>query len=286
MASGGTQQAMDSSDSPITPSSPSSSPSLPVAVRLGTLPAPSMPPPPRSQRPTGETPIRDRDSPVPLIPPGPTPPPPSARDREGLAALVPPLNPPPPIRDRDVPTGPLPAPTPPPPPIRDRDSPIALIPPTPAPESVAASRAIADQLAGLERWASANRRHATRTAVRFWLLKAVAGGGAIAASVAASFGWMPWVAALTALVVLAVAIDSASSAPPNFAHEMAFADIRHLQNSVKLSWDKVCVSRPDPQDPARQLAAIAILDEIQAKREQIRRYMASPEAALGPGQAA
>jgi len=243
-----------------------------------------MPPPPRSQRPTGETPIRDRDSPIPLIA-VPTPPPPSVRDREVPTALIAPLTPPPPIRDREVPTGLLPAPTPPPPSVRDRDSPVALIPPTPAPESVAASRAIADQLAGLERWASANRRHATRTAVRFWLLKAVAGGGAIAASVAASFGWMSWVAALTALVVLAVAIDSASSAPPNFAHEMAFADIRHLQNAVKLSWDKVCVSHPDPQDPARQLAAIAILDNIQAKREQIRRYMASPEAALGPGQA-
>jgi hypothetical protein len=214
----------------------------------------------------------------PLSPPAPI------RDRDVPAALVSPLSPPAPIRDRDVPTGLLPAPTPPPPPIRDRDSPVALIPPTPAPESVAAGRAIADQLAGLERWANANRRHATRTAVRFWLLKAVAGGGAIAASVAASFGWMPWVAALTALVVLAVAIDSASSAPPNFAHEMAFADIRHLQNTVKLSWDKVCVSRPDPQDPARQLAAIAILDDIQARRDQIRRYMGSPEAALAqPG---
>jgi hypothetical protein len=195
-----------------TPPNPS-----PAPVRLGSLPAPNMPPPPRSQRPA-EPPVRDRDPPITLIP-----------------------------------------------------SPLNPVP-------VSGDSAIADQLAGLELWALSNRRGANRTAVQFWLLKAVAGGGAIGASVAASFGWEHGVVALTALVVLAIAVDSASSAPPNLAHQRTFADIRHLENAVKLKWDKICMTYPDGQDPVRQSAAIAILDDIQARREQIRRYMGSPES--------
>jgi hypothetical protein len=201
---------MESTESP-----PNPSPTPPV--RLGTLPAPSVPPPPRSQRPA-EPPVRDRDPPLTLIP-SPLPPPPVSGDS-----------------------------------------------------------AIADQLAGLELWAMSNRKGANRTAVQFWLLKAVAGGGAIGASVAASFGWEHGVVALTALVVIAIAVDSASSAPPNLAHQRTFADIRHLENAIKLKWDKICMTCPDAQDPVRQSAAIAILDDIQARRDQIRRYMGSPEA--------
>jgi hypothetical protein len=205
---------MESGDPPRPPSNPAG------PQRLGSLPAPSVPPPARGPRPT-----------------------------EAVA--------------------------------RDRDPPVALLASSPPPAVVSADKAIAEQIAGLELWASSNRRDAMQTAVRFWVLKAIAGGGAIATAVAASFGSMHGVVLLSGLVVLAIAVDSASSAPSNLGHQRAFADIRHLQNGVKLTWDKVRITCPDPHDPVRQSAAIAILDDIQSKREHIRRYVGSPQGPIG-----
>ena len=150
-----------------------------------------------------------------------------------------------------------------------------------APHGFSPDHAVAEQLSALESWALANERDARNGALRFWLLKGVGFVCAVAASVAASFGQVRPVVILGAVVALAVAVDAALSGSTTQINRRALQDIRHLQNTVKLKWDKVRISRPEGKDPARSAEALAILDAIQTKRDEIARYLASPQASPG-----
>jgi hypothetical protein len=138
-------------------------------------------------------------------------------------------------------------------------------------------RAVTDQLAALQNWAEANERDTVAGAVRFWLLKGPAFLCAVAASAAESFGQGRAVIVLGALAALAIAVDAAWSGPANSMHQRAIHDIRGLQNSIKLRWDKIRIMHPDAKDPARTAEALAILDTIQTKRDEIARYLGSPQ---------
>jgi hypothetical protein len=138
-------------------------------------------------------------------------------------------------------------------------------------------RAVIEQLAGLENWAQANEKDTLAGAIRFWLLKGPAFVCAVAASAAESFGQGRAVIVLGALAAIAIAIDAAWSGPANAVHERAIHDIRSLQNSIKLRWDKIRILHPDSKDPARTAEALAILDTIQTKRDEIASYLGSPQ---------
>jgi hypothetical protein len=190
-------------------------------------------------------------------------------------------------------TGPLPPPSV--PPMRGvsrsdytRD-PVMGLPPPPevspfdplahsSPVGFSPEKAVAEQLAALESWAETNEKDALAGVTRFWLLKGPAFICAVAASAAESFGQGRAVIVLGAVAALAIAIDAAWSGPAVQVNKRAIHDIRSLQNSVKLRWDKVRISHPDSKDPARSSEALAILDAIQARREEITRYLASPPA--------
>jgi hypothetical protein len=138
-------------------------------------------------------------------------------------------------------------------------------------------KAVSDQLAALENWAHRNERDALSGVTRFWLLKGPAFLCAVAASAAESYGQGRAVIVLGAVAALAIAIDAAWSGPAVQVNKRAIHDIRSLQNSVKLKWDKVRLSHPDTKDPARTSEALAILDAIQTRRDEIARYLASPQ---------
>jgi hypothetical protein len=150
-----------------------------------------------------------------------------------------------------------------------------------APAGFSPDHAVAEQLSALESWALANERDARNGTLRFWLLKGVGFVCAVGASLAASYGQVRPVIILGAVVALAIAIDAALSGPTTQVNKRALQDIRNLQNSVKLKWDKVRISRHDTRDPARSAEALAILDTIQSKRDEIARYLASPQASPG-----
>jgi hypothetical protein len=64
-------------------------------------------------------------------------------------------------------------------------------------------------------------------------------------------------------------------------HQRAVFDLRELQNTLKLRWDKVCLAHPDASAPQRTAHALALLDQLQAKREEIGKYLGSAEASPG-----
>jgi hypothetical protein len=146
------------------------------------------------------------------------------------------------------------------------------------PPGFSPDRAVAEQLAALENWADTNEKDALAGVTRFWLLKGPAFVCAVAASAAESFGQGRAVIVLGAIAALAIAIDAAWTGPAVQVNKRAIHDIRALQNAVKLKWDKVRISHPDSKDPARSSEALAILDTIQSRREEIARYLASPQS--------
>jgi hypothetical protein len=136
-------------------------------------------------------------------------------------------------------------------------------------------KAISEQLEALDQWAIANRRDGRRAVARYCLLKGPALVCIVAALVAEALAGGQGVIVLTALAAVAIAIDAAWSSPSTQAHKRAIADIRELQNSVKLQWDKIRIAHPDPRDASRSTEALAILDSIGQKREAIGRTLAS-----------
>jgi hypothetical protein len=77
-----------------------------------------------------------------------------------------------------------------------------------------------------------------------------------------------------ALAALAIAVDSAwpSTADRN-ARRRAIHDLRELQHTLKLKWDKVRLAYPNPYTAKRVAHALALLDATQSKREEIGKYL-------------
>jgi hypothetical protein len=151
-----------------------------------------------------------------------------------------------------------------------------------APGTFAPESAIDSQIEDLERWALANLARDRREKLRFWVLRGVAFLAATGAALAAGFALAKLAIALAGLAALAVAIDAAwpSGAFKN-PHQRAVSDLRELQNTLKLRWDKVRLAHPDPQARERIAHALALLDSVQAKREEIGKYLGNAEPSPG-----
>jgi hypothetical protein len=150
------------------------------------------------------------------------------------------------------------------------------------PGTFAPERAIDEQIAELERWALANVARERRDKLRFWVLRGVAFIGAAGAAVSAGFGYPKLALALSAFSALAVAVDAAWPAGTfRSPHQRAVHDLRELQNTLKLRWDKVRLAHPDPQARERIAHALTLLDAVQAKREEIGKYLGSAEPSPG-----
>src|SRR6187402_414229 len=148
--------------------------------------------------------------------------------------------------------------------------------------SLSPESAIDEQIADLERWALANVSKDRREKARFWILRGLSFLGAATAAVAAGFGFGHLSIALAALAALAVAVDAAwPSGTFRNPHQRAVHDLRELQNTLKLRWDKVRLAHPDPQARERIAHALALLDSVQAKREEIGKYLGSVEPSPG-----
>ncbi len=138
-------------------------------------------------------------------------------------------------------------------------------------------KAVDEQIEDLERWAEANARSDRRESIRFWTLRGTAFLGAAAAAASAGYTVGGWPAAVLATIsALAVAIDSAWSARNGRnPYRRALFEIRELENTVRLRWDKVRLAHQDPAASARTAHALALLDMIQARREEIGKYVGS-----------
>jgi len=152
------------------------------------------------------------------------------------------------------------------------------------PSGFSPETAIDEQIAELERWASANLRRDRGEKARFWTLRGVAFLGAAGAALAVGFSHPHVAVAASTLTALAIAVDSAwpGGAFKN-PHQRAVHDLRELQNTIKLRWDKVRLAHSDPMAPQRIAHALALLDAVQAKREEIGKYLGSSEPSPGLG---
>ncbi|HEY3493990.1 MAG TPA: hypothetical protein VGK73_04860 [Polyangiaceae bacterium] len=149
------------------------------------------------------------------------------------------------------------------------------------PAGFAPDTAIDDQIEDLERWALVNLRQDRNERIRFWVLRGVALLGSAGAAVAAGLAASRLSVGLGVAAALAVAVDSAW--PPSFRSPAlrAVHDLRELQNTLKLRWDKVRLAHPDLTAPQRVAHAMAMLDAVLAKREEIGKYLVRAEPSTG-----
>jgi hypothetical protein len=138
----------------------------------------------------------------------------------------------------------------------------------------APEQAIDEQIASLEAWAIATINSGARELRRFWLFRGLAFVGAAGAAVGAVLPVPQLSVAAGALAALAIAVDAAWPATADRqARRRAIHDLRELQHTLKLKWDKVRLAYPDPTTPKRIAHALALLDATQAKREEVSRYL-------------
>ena len=142
--------------------------------------------------------------------------------------------------------------------------------------------AIDEQIADLERWAVASEARDRSETLRFWVLRGVAFMSASLAAASGSLGMSRGVIVLSVIAALFIAIDAAwPGANLRNPYRRAVYDLRALQNTVRLRWDKVRLAYPNPTGARRVANALALLDAIQAKREDIGKYLGSAEASPG-----
>lgn len=150
------------------------------------------------------------------------------------------------------------------------------------PGSFAPETAIDEQITDLERWVQANLTRSRNEKIRFWVLRGLAISGALLAALMAGRESPQVTILASVLAALCVAIDAAwPSDSFRNVHQRAVCDLRELQNTLKLRWDKVCLAHPDASAPQRTAHALALLDQVQNKREEIGKYLGSAEASPG-----
>jgi hypothetical protein len=150
-----------------------------------------------------------------------------------------------------------------------------------APQGFAPEKAIDEQIEDLERWAVVNLRQDRNEKIRYWLLRSTAFLGAAGAAVAAGLLAHKVALVLGALSALAIAVESAWPSVTKSPALRAVHDLRELQNALKLRWDKVRLAHPDPMAPQRVAHAMAMLDQVQSKREEIGKYLVSADPTQG-----
>jgi len=139
-----------------------------------------------------------------------------------------------------------------------------------------ADEAVDRQIAALEAWCHAAIWRERRDLSRYWVLRSVTFMGVTIASAAPYLPGAPPALALVAgtLAVVALAIDSAW--PPTadrVSRHRAIRELRELQHTLRLKWDKVRLAHPERYSPKRIAHALALLDAAQAKREEIGGYL-------------
>jgi hypothetical protein len=155
------------------------------------------------------------------------------------------------------------------------------------PGAFSPDEAIDAQIVDLERWALANERRERAETARFWILRGTAFLSAVGAGICAALAFARTSVVLAGAAALFVAIDAAwPGGGSRNPYRRAVYDLRSLQGTVRLRWDKVRLAYPNPTGAKRIAHALALLDAIQSKREDIGKYLGSAEASRAASVAA
>jgi len=150
------------------------------------------------------------------------------------------------------------------------------------PDSFSAEDAIDEQIIDLERWALSNLGRLRSESIRFWILRGFGFVSAVASAAAPLLGYTRVGIVLGACTALFIAIDAAwPGASLRNNYHRAVCDLRQLQGTLKLRWDKVRLAYPNPGSAKRVAHALALLDAVHAKREEIAKYLGNAEPSRG-----
>lgn len=145
-----------------------------------------------------------------------------------------------------------------------------------AADGFTAEDAVATQLANLERWARANERFERQAGARFWGLHAVALVCAVVASASVPLWNNPLLAViLVGIAGLCIVIEAVWSGPEAFgaAQVRALHELRELEHTIQLRWHVARLAFPNPYHPRRTAHALALLDQVAHRREEIGKYL-------------
>jgi hypothetical protein len=142
-------------------------------------------------------------------------------------------------------------------------------------------KSVQTTIADLEDWARAILRQLRVDALRHWLLKGVAFFSAVATAAGGALS-MPRLAISAGIATaVAIAVDAAWQASGDRSARLrAVHDLRELQHSLNLRWEKVRLAHPDPAAIKRVAHALALLDAAHAKREHIGTYLGEATPAV------
>lgn len=133
----------------------------------------------------------------------------------------------------------------------------------------------------LEDWARAILKQHRRDIARHWLLKAISFFAAVTTAAGGALS-IPRLAVFSGIATaVAIAVDAAwpHSGDRN-ARLRAVHDLRELEHSLNLRWEKVRLAHPDPASIKRVAHALALLDAVHAKREHIGSYLGEATPAV------
>jgi hypothetical protein len=145
--------------------------------------------------------------------------------------------------------------------------------------SFSPDQAIDARIKELEAWAEHNRVREKQELWRFWSLRGLSFLGASGAAASAAMGVPLASIVLGSIAALAVAVDAAWPVSSDRAtRRRAIHDLRELEHTLKIKWDKVRLAYPQEHAVKRVANALALLDAAQSKREEIGKYLgeASP----------
>jgi hypothetical protein len=253
-----------------------------------------------------------RPLPKPSVPPVNIPRPPrsrpvpSAEVTPAPAATVPTAAAEPETKADPPPWAKVPASTPPPPAV----SPVAASSPavsspvpapspalsataTPAvsapPAQVAAvpERTLSDQMDDLERWALGVQRRIRLEEWRAVLVRTGALACVLGAAVVVHHGRTTLGALLAALCALLMIVETAwpGLSSGRSVRQQAVNDLRELQHGAKLQWDRIRLTHADSTGRERAKYAVALLQAVRTRREQIARRLVGiePSPPIGKG---
>lgn len=190
---------------------------------------------------------------------------------------LPPMRPPPAYAGSDPPAPPYPGLETPPPPAAEAEVTVSRLS-----ASVSPDAAVEEQLEELERWVVANQRADFNDRVRFWALRGVGFVGSAGAALSGGLQGAQSALAFGGAAAIAIAIEAAwTGSTSKSPFQRAVHEIRELENTIKLRWDKVRLAHADPAAPQRTAHALALLDAVQARREDIGKQLRNAEPSPG-----
>jgi len=248
------------------------------------LPRPSVPPvsiprPPRS-RPaaSGEvTPAPAAVGPAAAAEPeGKAPPPPWAK--------APTSTPSPPAVSSPAVSSPAPAPA-----LSPAVAPVATQEASASPPQLSSvpERTLSDQMDDLERWALNVQRRIRLEQWRAVLVRTCALASVLGAAMTVHYGRSTLAALLAAVCALLIVVETAwpGLSSGRSVRRQVVNDLRELQHGAKLQWERIRLTHADPTGHERVKYAVALLQAVRTRREQIARRLVDiePSPPIGKG---